>query len=354
MIIVNSRFLTQPITGVQRYAIEISLQLKKIFDGSIIFVAPHNIIQEELASKLEVKIIGKNVGHLWEQVDLPLFLKQNNSPLLLCLANTAPLFYKNKISTIHDVAFKVYPKTFSKKFLYSYLLIIPLIIKSSKHILTVSNFSKTEIQKYYHTEPENISVIYNAVNNEFTYINNENLNHIPYFLAVSSVNYRKNFYAVLKAFNLFKKQSNSSKYKLYIIGDMNSDSFKGLDLSAYKNNPDIVFCGRVTDKELINYYSNAIGFIYPSLYEGFGIPPLEAQACKCPVLSSDISPLIEVLEKSALYADPFNIEDIASKMEMLKHEKLRDELISLGQENIKRFSWNKSANQLKEIILKFI
>ena len=81
MIIVNSRFLTQSITGVQRYAIEISLELKKILNGSILFVAPPNIIHKELASKLEVKIIGQNVGHLWEQYDLPVFLKKNNSPL---------------------------------------------------------------------------------------------------------------------------------------------------------------------------------------------------------------------------------------------------------------------------------
>ena len=350
-IIINGRFLTQRITGVQRFAIEISKALKGLY-SKLLIVSPPNIIQDIIAKELDVQIIGTHTGHLWEQIDLPIFLKKIEKPLLLCLANTAPIFYNNKITTIHDVAFKVYPETFSKKFLYSYLFIIPRILKSSKHILTVSDFSKEEINKYYHTELEKISIIHNAVNKEFTYVNDNKLNKTPYFLAVSSVNYRKNFLAVLKAFNLFKQKSKND-YKLYVIGDLKSDSFSKINISCYINNPDIVFCGRVSDEELIRYYSNAVAFLYPSLYEGFGIPPLEAQACMCPVICSAIPPLMEVLQDSALYTNPYDIEDLAQKMEMIIHSNLRNDLIALGKENIKRFSWNKSAMQLKEILYNF-
>ena len=352
MLVINARFLTQKITGVQRFAIELSRELKKNYADNVIFVSPANILQKDIARELDVQIIGTYTGHLWEQIDLPIYLKKKGNPLLLCLANTAPLFYRNKISTIHDVAFKVYPKTFSRTFLCFYLLIIPKILKTSRHIITVSNFSREEIHKYYHTKKDKISVIYNAVNEKFTPSFLKKLNEQSYFLAVSSVNYRKNFLAVLKAFDLFKQKTNN-EHKLYVIGDLTSDSFNRIDLSHYTNNPNIVFCGRVSDEELVDYYSNAIAFLYPSLYEGFGIPPLEAQACMCPVLCSAIEPLKEVLGGSALYANPYSTEDVAEKMELMMNADLRKELKLLGKENLKRFSWSESASQLKEILCKF-
>ena len=128
MLIINSRFLTQEITGVQRFAIEISLRLKDLLKDNVLFVAPYNVIQSEIAKRLNVQIIGNHTGHLWEQWDLPHYLKKNGSPLLLNLCNLAPLRYKNKISTIHDVSFVRYPQTFSKKFLFFYKFMIPKII----------------------------------------------------------------------------------------------------------------------------------------------------------------------------------------------------------------------------------
>ena len=117
-IFVNARFLTQHMTGVQRYAVEICLELKRMMGDDIEFVSPCNIIQKKYAEMLNVRIIGRHKGHIWEQIDLPSYLRKNDNPLLLNLCNTAPLFYKNKIVTVHDVAFMPYPQTFSKSFLY--------------------------------------------------------------------------------------------------------------------------------------------------------------------------------------------------------------------------------------------
>lgn len=167
MLIINSRFLTQQITGVQRFAIEISLRLKDMLKDNVLFVAPNNIVQFEIAKQLNVKIIGKHTGHLWEQWDLPKWLKHNGSPLLLNLCNLAPLRYKNKISTIHDVSFVRFPQTYSRKFLLLYQFIIPKIILSSKLILTVSQFSKDEIVDVYKTDDKKIVVVYNAVSSFF-------------------------------------------------------------------------------------------------------------------------------------------------------------------------------------------
>lgn len=167
MLAVNSRFLTQQITGVQRFAIEISLRLKEILKDDVFFVSPNNIIQYDIAEKLDVKIIGKHTGHLWEQWELPKWLKKHDSPLLLNLCNMAPLMYRNKISTIHDIAFVRFPQTFSKKFLWFYKIMIPRIVKSSIKIITVSEFSKQEIVDEYKIDQNMVSVVYNAVNDSF-------------------------------------------------------------------------------------------------------------------------------------------------------------------------------------------
>ena len=346
MLIINSRFLTQNITGVQRFAIEISKQLKKLYGKNILFISPKNIIHKDLAKELDVKVIGNKTGHLWEQIDLPKYLKQNGSPLLLNLANTAPLFYKNKIVTVHDIAYERFPQTFDWKFRLFYKLVIPNIIKSSKHTITVSKFSKSEIIEFYGTSKDDISVIYNSVSSVFKNIDFKD--NERYLLAVSSLNYQKNFHSLIKAFNLIEDK----KIKLYLVGSINKN-FAELELiKDIEENPNIIFKGRVDDDELIRIYSNALAFVYPSLYEGFGIPPLEAQSCGTPVICSSAASLPEVGGKdSVLYIDPYDVDDIKDKIEtLISDENLQKELIEKGFKNIKRFSWEKSAEKIIEII----
>jgi len=348
-IFVNARFLTQSMTGVQRFAIEVCLQLKHHFGDNLVFVSPDNIVQAEYAKRLGVVTIGTHEGHLWEQWDLPRYLRKNGNPLLLCLCNTAPLFYENKVVTVHDVAFEAFPETFNKSFLYVYRFLIPRIIKASKHVVTVSEFSKQEIIKYYHTSAEKISVVNNAVSSSFSINIDVRFSAQKYFLAVSSLNFRKNFLTVLKAFDNFEKKNKDTL--LYIIGDLSCDNFAGINISSYQSNPRIKFLGRVSDEALIGYYSNALAFVYPSLYEGFGIPPLEAQSCGCPVLCANIPPLREVLGDSALMCDPFDVQRFTDNMEQLASSpSLREDLISRGRENVKRFSWIESANKITHII----
>lgn len=346
MLIINSRFLTQNITGVQRFAIEISKQLKKFYGENIQFVSPKNIIHHDLAKELDVKIIGNKTGHLWEQIDLPKYLKDNGSPLLLNLANTAPLFYKNKIVTVHDIAYERFPENFDWKFRVFYKLIIPNIIKNAHHTLTVSEFSKQEIIEFYNTDKEKISVVYNAVNNIFVPKTEDKKE--KYILAVSSLNYQKNFHSLVKAFN----QLNGTGTKLYLVGGINKNFASMELLNDIEENESILFKGRVDDEELVSLYSNAICFVYPSLYEGFGIPPLEAQACGCPVICSNVASLPEVGgQDSVVYCNPYDVNDIREKIELvLNNENLQNDLRVKGFENIKRFSWENSANRIIKII----
>lgn len=349
MIVVNARFLTQQITGVQRYAIEISLRLKERLKDKVMFVTPNDIIQENYAQQLDVKVIGKHHGHIWEQLDLPRFLNRNGKPLLLCLCNTAPLCYKNKVVTVHDVAFYVFPQTFSKSFLYFYKFMIPLIMRTAKQVITVSEFSKQEIIKYCRIPSCKISIVNSAVCGNFEHTEDSELRNENYFLAVSSMNYRKNFFAVLKAFKNLEKINDSAK--LFIIGDLSNRSFKAIDLEEYKSDKRIRFLGRVSDDDLVRYYSNSVAFIFPSLYEGFGLPPLEAQQCHCPVICSNVSSLPEVVKDSAILCSPNDIKALAEDMEKLYEDNsLRKVLVNKGVENSKRYSWDKNAKEIVSIL----
>ncbi|MGF1730521.1 glycosyltransferase family 4 protein [Photobacterium kasasachensis] len=338
MLVVNARFLTQDLTGVQRFAIEISKELKK-YNTKVVFVAPHNIKDKILAEYLDVQVIGNSTGHLWEQVELPLYLKRKcANATLINFCNTAPILYCNKVSTVHDIAFIKWSKSFSKSFSMFYKFLIPLIIKSSKRLVTVSEFSKTEIERYYKLSSSPFIVIHNAVDDSFKgYTSNYKKDN--YILAVSSLNSQKNFEGLLNAFHL----TNDNTLKLKIVGSRNQ-AFSNSVFTDKDFNDRIEFLGRVSDEELKELYSNAKCFVYPSFYEGFGIPPLEAQSCLCPVIVSDAASLPEVCKDSVLYCDPYDPIDIAAKIDLVCSDyALTRRLIDSGIKNIERFSWEKSA-----------
>jgi len=346
MIYINARFLCQDTTGVQRFATEL-LKSLSLFRQDIILLVPSldDILDKNFFNIFNIQQIVGGKGHLWEQMTLPWYLKSKGSPLLINLCNTAPVFYRNKLSVIHDINFIKFPHSYSWKFKVLYKILIPLIINTSKKILTVSEFSKKELSRYYSVNLEQISVIYNAVSNDFKPFygvgNNASKN---YALAVSSPVFHKNFPRMIDAF-----LKSNVEIDLNIIGSF-SNTFNN-KITTIKNDPRINFLGRVDDEELIRLYQDAKFFIFPSLYEGFGIPPLEAQACGCPVISSNAASLPEVLGESALYFEPNHVNSIKLAIEAINSDiMLREKLITDGFENLKRFSWNKSAQKLNEII----
>ncbi|MFI8418287.1 glycosyltransferase family 4 protein [Serratia sp. NPDC078593] len=346
MLYVNARFLTQEMTGVQRFSEEISLALNELRDD-IVFVSPPGILREDIAEKLKVRIVGERGGHLWEQVDLPRYLNSQGKPLLLNLCSTAPIFYKNKIVTHHDITYKRYPQSFSKKFRLFYNLFTPFMLKGSRHLITVSNFSKSEICQVYKYPQDKISIVYNAVSDLFKEHANSDIKSERYLLAVSSPNFHKNFHGMIKAY----AQLNHPDLTLKIIGKASGVFLPQMFESQVLGNDKVQFLGRVDDRELIELYSNALAFVFPSFYEGFGIPPLEAQACGCPVISSNAASMPEVLADSVLYFKPDNDDEIAEAMKkVISDEELRNELSKKGSENIKRFSWVYSAGVISDLV----
>lgn len=339
-VFVNARFLTQKLTGVQRFAIEIARQLKTMLPN-VVFVAPADIIHQDMAAQLGVIIIGKHKGVMWEQIDLPLYLKKNNKPLLINLCNVAPLLYGNQVITIHDVAFLVTPQWFSKSFVLFYKFLIPRIARRARLIFTVSAFSKTEIIRYLHQDIAKIKIIYNGVS-ELPPPTSVKTDYGKYILAVGSIDKRKNILNLVNAFGLIKHKG----FKLIIVGDSNT-IFNNEGNENLKTHKDIIFTGRVTDNELAGLYTDAKLFVYPSLYEGFGIPPLEAMTYGCPTLVSDIDSLREVCDNASAYANPLDPEDISKNIDLLLNDiGLCNTLIKNGKQNIKRFSWETSAREI--------
>jgi len=342
-IVINARFLTQKITGTQRYAVEVSKILSEL-NINTIFVSPNNVINEDIAYKLNFQKIGKFTGHLWEQFDLPFFLKKIGNPLLVNFVNTAPLFYKNQVVTIHDLAFLRHPEWFSKKFYLFYKFLIPKVAHSALKVITVSNFSKKEIISLLKIPEKKIEVVYGAVNKKFKPFYGEKENYI---LTVASLDPRKNFRNLILAFTKLKLRD----YKLIIVGRKNRIfSNKELNFLITKIS-NIEFTGYISEEELIKLYQKAKLFIYPSLYEGFGLPPLEAMACGCPVVVSNVASLPEVCGDAAYYVDPYDVENIAEGMyKVLTDKVLRESLIKKGLERVKQFSWEKTAREILKVI----
>jgi glycosyltransferase involved in cell wall biosynthesis len=338
MIVVNARFLTQKITGVQRFAIEISKILRTL-NNNIVFVTHRGILDPQLAKALGAIVIGKNKGAIWEQVDLRAYLIFNQKPLLVNFCNTGLLFYKYQIVTIHDMSYKVNPKWFSKKFYLWYNFLIPRIAENSSKIFTVSNASKYDIIRYLKLKEEKISVIYNSC-----YLNtNDNfdrLNDGRYILSVSTFDPRKNLNTLISAFN-----KTDRSVKLIIVG-LESSHFD-FELNKELLNDNIIIKGYVDDLTLMSLMKNAEAFISLSLYEGFGLPAIEAMSAGCPVIVSDIPAHKEVCGNAAIYANPYDVDDVKKQLELvLNNHELKQELIIASKENLKRFNWFNSANKV--------
>lgn len=351
MIVINSRFLTQNITGVQRFAIEISKQLKRLYGENIQFVCPKNIIHESLAKELGASIIGQQKGHLWEQIELPLYLKKNGGPLLLNLGNTAPLFYFNKIIVLHSLSF-LNKKWNSLLFHFFYKITVPLNLISSKFIFTVSQYAKKEITEYYSyiNLIDKMDVIYNGSFGRKKLIIQSVENKQNYLLYVGSISSSKNVTSLISAMSIVHTRHKNIRLK--IVGSLNNKVFRDEKIAV---NQSIEFCGHINNpEELQKLYLNAKAFIFPSLYESFGIPPLEAQECGCPIVISNTTALPEIYKDSALYFNPYDTNDIANKIiTLLDNVGLQKELIDKGFENIKRFSWEASAKKITEVIERF-
>ena len=347
LLFINGRFLTQKITGVQRFAIEVCQELKQL--KQILVLSPAKINDIKGTMDLPVKKIRFLKWHLWEQIALTAYLESLGSPLLLNLGNMAPVSYKNKIVTIHDLAFYKNPKWYSKSFVWLYRFLIPKILKSSIKILTVSHFSKNEILRTFHIGEQKVEVVYNGVPGSIQkeVINNEGLPK-KYILTVGSINPRKNINRLIEAFI----EAELSDFKLVIVGKSNAKIYKATNLDKDKlKKYNIEYLDTVSDKLLSKLYKNASLFVYLPHYEGFGVPILEAMFFGCPTLISNIQVFKEIYKNGAFYVDQNDVEQISNSLKkVLLGQVDVEKKLEISKEIINIYDYKITASKINNII----
>jgi len=356
-IIINTLSLLSSITGIGRYTYEISKEIKNNRDFSANFYYGYlskNLL--EPTQKVATKSIKSIVTSNWLTkrvarwiIDIKtLFLPKYD---IYWEPNFIPFKYvkaKKVVISVHDFSFILYKEYHPKERVKYFEKHFFKRIKRSDIIITGSNFTKQEIIDRLKIDENRVKVIYHGINhNKFKILKKLDINiELPkkFILSVGSIEPRKNLLGLLKSYDLLSMDL-KREYKLVIVG------FKGWNNKEImkiinSNKSYIQYIGYLNEDDLVKVYNLASLFVYPSLYEGFGLPPLEAMACGTPVITSNVSSMPEVGGDAVVYCDPFNVEDIKAKIEMvLNDEKLQQEMIQKGLKRAKEFTWEKSAKE---------
>lgn len=313
------------------------------------------------------KIIKKEFPLYWTQTRFAFEMFKNKPDRLWMPMQALPFFKSSKLNctvTIHDLAFKFFPEFFPKKDLRRLNLFTDFAVKKSDKIIAVSESTRNDILKFYpNVKEEKIKVIYHGFDSELFQkeISEETKNKTlisyklkakSYILYVGALQPRKNLKTLISAFETAKTEM--PELKLVLAGEkawMWEDILDQISKCKYKE--DIVITGILSFDEIVILYKNASLFVFPSLYEGFGIPVLEAMAAGIPVISARNSSLVEVGGDAAAYFDSLNSKELAEKIiEVLSSEDTRKNMIENGNEQIKKFSWDKCARETIEFIKK--
>ena len=240
-----------------------------------------------------------------------------------------------QVITIHDLNFEHYPEDSPKLVSWYYRYFYPKFAQKSKHIITVSTYSKKDISSTYNIASEDISVIYNGISNGFVPVTKDDriatqkqyTDGKPFFIFVGSIHPRKNVERLIQAFEIFHKKH--TNYNLLIVG-RNMWGNQQIDIPM-KLNKTVRFTGHVELKTLNTLMGSAFSLVYPPYFEGFGIPLVEAMKCGTPIISSDQTCLPEIAGEAAIYFNPFDVHDIANKLERITTNDIeREKIIGKG------------------------
>lgn len=309
MIIVNARFLTQPLTGVQRYAFEVSMQIKRLAPDTI-FITPADIRQTEWARALQAHAVGPFSGHLWEQTTLAVYVLRHKNATLFSPSNTGPVMVSRQMLTLHDLAFRQAETDQRFWFRMWYRWLIPHLLQRISGVFTVSDTMRQEIIRTYSYEPTRISVTYNGLSSVFfkSLANTAVGEKENIILCVGTISPRKNTDRLIAA---FLESDRLKDYQLVLIGSTSS-LFNPLTLP---NHPRVMHLSDADDDCLSSYYRRACVAVCLSAYEGFGLPVLEGLAFGCRTVCSDIPVFRELYEGAVLFCDPDQRQDIIDQLE---------------------------------------
>jgi len=269
----------------------------------------------------------------------------------LSLSSTVP-----QIGTIHDINFEHHPSDLPLSARVYLRYFFPRFAKKAAHLLTVSDYSKSDICETYGISPDKVTAIWNGVSDHYAPLSAENIALVrqqytqgqPYFIFVGAIHPRKNVPRLLEAFLDFKKQS-SAPMKMIIVGTTMWQKDPLLKSLSDQLGDDIVFTGHVQQDELTNLMGAAYALTYVPYYEGFGIPIVEAMKCGVPVIAGNRTSLPEIGGNAVLYCDPFHTESICKTMlDLTTDHSLYEELKSNGLVRSSLFNWEKTAEKVWE------
>ena len=288
---------------------------------------------------------SQEYGVAWERTVLPLRARARDVDVLFCPNGNGPLHASSAYETvlhIHDVSPQ---RGMASSMQQAYRkAAVPRAARVADLVTTDSEFSKSEIIDVVGISPDKVRVVHCGIDNLYRSSDPGDPLDLPkqYVLFVGALNPRKNVSRLLQAFDALKSTTDLP-HKLVLIGPRNKKIFQKLDIEA---TDDILLRGFVSERELKYAYRNADLFAYPSLYEGFGLPPIEAMACGTPVVSSTVSSLPEVIGDAGELVDPTDTEAIARGMEhVLRDSQYRDTLVERGRERAERFTWGRAADE---------
>lgn len=339
-IVCNARIMGLPMCGVQRVSGEILSRLK----DSVVQISPR-------------RPLSGWRGHLWEQAVLPMHARGR---LLWSPSATGPLSIARQVISIHDVAVLDHPEFFSAEFTRFYAGLLPQLARRVRHIITVSQFSKQRIVDRLGAPAAKISVVPNGVTETFrpypadACAATARKLGVPaprYVLAQATSDRRKNLGRIVEAWTAIAAHVPDDVW-LVVTGSQGRAHIFGQGERVH--GPRIFHLGFVSEDHLPPLTAGALAFVYPSLYEGFGLPVLEAMAAGVPVITSDIAPILEVAGSAATVVSPSSTQEIAGAiLKVVTSPELRHRQRQAGFENARRFSWDRAAQQTLQILLTF-
>jgi glycosyltransferase involved in cell wall biosynthesis len=354
-LLINGRFLGRRATGVDRFAFETIRaldQLIELRDPLVAGLRAEIIVPDALAGMpnpfrhVGLRASGRGGGLRWEQLALP---QAARGRLLLNLCNSGPLLYRRQITVLHDAAPTRVPDSYSRSFVAWYRLMAPRIGRVSQRVITVSEFSRRELCDAYRIPAGKIGVVSESGEHMLRVQQDESteaftLNERPFVLAVGSLNRHKNFQLVAEAARLIR----DAQFDIVVVG--------GGDARVYGTGQDalpgfVKHLGYVSDDKLAALYRRAACFVYPSRYEGFGLPPVEALALGCPVIASRLPAVQEACGDAVLYTSPDDPAELARLLERITSDAaLRASLRERGRARTAELTWRATAVKLIEEI----
>lgn len=360
---IDARPLSYQLTGIGVYLKHLLDEIQKIDNKNRYYLISNGPINCEINnpkwSKIEGNFTTKLVSTLWLQLKAPLIVSKLNIDLFWGPRHQLPVFLSSSMKTVltvHDIVHRLYPETMALPNLLTERLLMRWSLLRSDFILTDSQSTASGIKKFYRVDSNKIDTIHPGVpffpGNSTVNADLNDLFPSKYFLFVGTLDPRKNFERVFRAFEMIRPEKHG--VHLLIVGAegwKNRAFHKRIKTHSLKGY--IHLTGYVPRDKLGSLYKKALCLLFPSLYEGFGFPILEAMSCGTPVITSNASSMPEVAGDAALLVDPYNVNALAEAMhDIMKSEDLRKRLMVKGSERIRLFSWEHCAEETMQVFEK--